>query len=118
MKCPNNCGCGSCNPAVSGGYINGVLTINVGTSSAVIPITQASIETRTPVTDSFSKSSGNTVTISETPVSSLPFDVYRNGILQASDRYSLLNKVVTFVSAFGNSIGGQGAESIIIKYYK
>lgn len=116
-KCGNS-GCNSCNPTVNGGYRNGVLTISVGTSSTVIPLSQESIETRTPVTQTFVKTSGDFIIISDTPISSLPIEVYRNGLLQDSDRYVRNDKTFTFVTSFGNATGSNSSELIIIKYFK
>jgi hypothetical protein len=124
MNCrKSNCTCSSCNPcggssSVSGGYTSGILTITVGSSTAVIPLNQESVETRTPVLNTFYLATGNSVTLTETPLISLPFDVYRNGILQDNDRYAVIAKTVTFVSSFGNSEGATGNEVIKIKYYK
>lgn len=113
-----NCGCSACNPTVNGGYVNGILTVTVGTSTAVIPLAQESIETRTPVTNTFVKTSGNFVIISDTPISSLPTDVYRNGILQDTDRYVRDNKTFSFVTSFGSATGSNSSEVITIKFYK
>ena len=113
-----NCGCGTCNPTVSGGYVNGILTVTVGTSTTVIPLSQESIETRTPVTNTFVKTSGNIIIITDTPINSLPIDVYRNGILQDSDRYVRDNKTFSFVTAFGSATGSNSPENLVFKYYK
>jgi hypothetical protein len=124
MNCKkSNCTCSSCNPcgtssSVSGGYTSGILTITVGSSTAVIPLNQESIDTRTLVSNTFYLATGNSVTLTETPLVSLPFEVYRNGLLQDSDRYTIIAKTVTFVSSFGNSEGATGNETIKIKYYK
>lgn len=124
MNCKkSNCACSSCNPcgtssSVSGGYTSGILTITVGSSTAVIPLNQESVETRTLVSNTFYLASGNSVTLTETPLVALPFEVYRNGLLQDSDRYAIIAKTVTFVSSFGNSEGATGNETIKIKYYK
>ena len=124
MNCKkSNCTCSSCNPcgtssSVSGGYTSGILTITVGSSTAVIPLNQESVETRTLVSNTFYLSTGNSVTLTETPLVALPFEVYRNGLLQDSDRYAIIAKTVTFVSSFGNSEGATGNETIKIKYYK
>lgn len=113
-----NCGCNNCNPTVNGDYVNGVLTVTVGTSSAVIPLSQKSIETRTPVTNTFIKTSGTFVIITDTPISTLPIDVYRNGFLQDSDRYVRDNKTFTFITSFGSATGSNSPETITIKYFK
>ena len=113
-----NCGCSACNPTVDGDYVNGILTVKVGASTAVIPLAQASIETRTPVSNEFVKTSGNFVIISDTPISTLPIDVYRNGFLQSSDRYIRDGKTFTFVTSFGSATGSNSPEIINIKFYK
>jgi hypothetical protein len=113
-----NCGCSVCNPTVSGDYVNGILTINVGGSSAIIPVSQESIETRTPVENTFVKTSGDFVIITDTPISTLPIDVYRNGFLQDSDRYIRDNKTFSFVTSFGSATGSNSPETIKIKFYK
>lgn len=113
----NKCNCNPCQPTVEGGYVNGILTVRVGTSTAVIPLSQESIETRTPVTQSFVKTSGDFVIIANTPISSLPIDVYRNGILQDSDRYVRNNKTFTFITPFGSATGSNSPENLTIKYY-
>lgn len=113
-----NCNCNSCNPTVNGNYENGILTVTVGTSTAVIPLAQESIETRTPVTNTFIKTSGTFVIITDTPISTLPIDVYRNGFLQDSDRYVRDNKTFTFITSFGSATGSNSPETITIKYFK
>ena len=55
--------------------------------------------------------SGNSVTLSITPLS---ISVYRNGIRLSSTEYSLATNVVTFVDSFGLSGGAAGAEDVII----
>lgn len=114
----NKCNCNPCQPTVGGGYVNGILTVRVGTSTAVIPLSQESIETRTPVTETFIKTSGDFVIIADTPISSLPINVYRNGILQDADRYTRDNKTFSFVTAFGSATGSNSSETITIKFYK
>jgi len=118
MKCPNNCGCGSCNPSVNGNYVNGILTVNVGTSTAVIPISQTSIETRTPVKEEFNLGSGNILILTYIPILNLGINVLRNGLLCFSSEYTINNKTITFTTNFGNSSGGTGLENIIVNYYK
>ena len=119
MNCnKTNCGCNVCNPTVSGGYVNGILTVTVGTSTTVIPIAQESIETRTFMSNTFLRDSGTTVTITDTPINSLPIDVYRNGFLQDSDRYVRNDKTFTFVTPFGSATGSNSPENLTIKFYK
>lgn len=116
-KCGNS-GCNSCNPTVSGGYRNGVLTISVGTSSTVIPLSPESIETRIPVKQEFQVGSGNSLILSDTPLLDLGIDILRNGLLLFSTEYSINNKTITFTVGFGNSTGATGLETIIVNYYK
>lgn len=116
-KCGNG-GCNCCNPSVSGGYVNGILTVKVGTSTAVIPISQESIETRTPVKEEFNIGSGNVINLTYTPLVNLGVDILRNGLLLVSSEYSISNKVITFVTSFGNSTGATGLESLIVNYYR
>lgn len=118
-NCKPNCGCSNCcSLPVNGGYVNGVLTITVGNSAAVIPLTQDAVDSRTPVTESFTKTSGTFVITTDLPNPTLPIDVYRNGFLQDTDRYIRDNKIFTFVTPFGSATGSNSPETITIKYYK
>lgn len=114
----NKCNCNSCQPTVGGGYVNGVLTVRVGTSTAVIPLSQESIETRTPVKQEFNIGSGNNLILSDTPILNLGIHVYRNGLLCQASEYVINDKVITFSVPFGNSTGATGLEFVVVDYYK
>lgn len=113
-----NCNCNSCNPTVNGNYENGILTVTVGTSTAVIPILQESVESKTFVKQEFNIGSGNNVILSDTPILNFGIHVYRNGLLLQSSEYVIINKVITFSIPFGNSTGATGLETLVITYYK
>lgn len=65
--------------------------------------------------------SGNTVVLSFAICQDLDFWVFRNGQrLDSFDEYSVnyTTKTVTFAEDFAISVGGQGGESVTVKYYK
>lgn len=77
----------------------------------ILPIEQ--VDTFTNLT------SGNTVTLTQTPISSNIPTVFRNGRYQVlTTDYSITGTLITFVVSFGVSGGAQGSEevSIIYKY--
>lgn len=57
---------------------------------------------------------GNTVTLTDTPFSLTDLNVYRNGDLVLD--YSITGKVITFTTSFGVSTGAVGFEEIIVTY--
>jgi hypothetical protein len=96
------------------------LTIKGATSSGVLVTASAtdtlSISLR-EVKESFSPlTSATTVTLSQTPIVAT-LDIYRNGDLQElTTDYTVSGVTVTFVVAFGASVGATYSEQIIAKY--
>ena len=121
VKCnkgTQQCTCGSCNTTVSGGYVNGILTVTVGNSSGNILLPNNLLKLGILITDKFSLNTGNTVTLSNPINNVYDVEVHFNGLLLKSTEYSIQNSIVTFVDDFTVSGNQEGNTEIIIKYYK
>jgi hypothetical protein len=121
VKCnkgTQQCNCSSCNTAVSGRYVNGVLTITVGDSTGSVLMPNSALKLGVLVTDSFSLSTGNTVTLSNTINNNFDIEVHFNGLLLKSTEYTIQNSIVTFMDNFTVSGNQEGNTEIVIKYYK
>lgn len=108
------CGCCNCGPKNTTDA-NNVIIITIEETEEEEMAAQC-----TQVEEEFTNlQSGNTVTISETPCSGYPIDVYRNGLHQDSiDEYTMVDTVITFVTDFQISSGGSEGESVLVKFYK
>jgi hypothetical protein len=117
-KITQQCNCSTCNTAVSGGYVNGVLTVTVGSSSANILFPNSLLKLGILVTDKFSLNTGNTVTLTNPINIMYDVEVHFNGFLLNPIEYTIQNSIVTFMDNFTVSGNQEGNTEIIIKYYR
>lgn len=71
----------------------------------------------TPAIAIFTVNSGNTVTLPFVPLANYHVSVYRNGLRCYSDRFARVGNVITFITPFGVTPGGQGMEQITVEYF-
>ncbi len=71
----------------------------------------------TPATAIFSTNSGNSVTLPFIPLPNYHVSVYRNGLRCYTDRYVRVDNVITFITPFGVTPGGQGLEQVTVEYF-
>jgi hypothetical protein len=91
------------------------LTLGTDSKLHVAPEASSSI----PTTDSFSVTTGNSITLNFTPLTTHLLQVFRNGIRRKiTDDYTILGNAITFVTAFGQSGGGVLTESVTVDYYR
>lgn len=86
-------------------YAGGTLTISLGFAEQQEVFTNLT--------------TGSTVTLSSTPASGFVLEVDRNGLAQiigAGNDFTLSGAVLTFATAFGNSPGGSGGETVMVRY--
>ena len=95
----------------------GSYTFNPGNGGANVTFSTA-VAAAVPQTNIFvGLTTGNTVTLTHTPLANYHTQVFRGGLRLTSLEYTISGTLITFTDPFGTS-GGTGVETVLVDYFR